>query len=163
MAKERNRVWHLEVERYHYHYRKCTIQICLNLLSILFFLMSGSLQECPPKGWSWQKSLHLSLAIHSLFTCCSPPLPLATLSYVLFYPIHPSSKWPSSPITTLNFSYIHLFSHHTSSSQHGQTTSIYSSSPIPPPNTSLHPHGFLYHTLQVSETVTIFNEGVIKN
>ena len=54
--------------------------------------MSSSLQEPPRRGWSRQKSFHLSL----------------TLYQQLLYLILPSYNWPSSPLRTLSSTHIHF-------------------------------------------------------
>ena len=66
-----------------------------------------SLQERPPRGWPQQKSLHLSLYIHSLLACSVLPLLSSTLMHILPYSILPPYSWPSSPPRTCNF--IHIY------------------------------------------------------
>lgn len=40
------------------------------------YLSQMSIHKNPPRAWSWQKSLHLFLSMHSLFLCFSSPISL---------------------------------------------------------------------------------------
>ena len=112
---------------------------------ILLSIYSSDALRCPPRGWPWQKRLHLSLSEHSIFACSKALPRVAPLSHIysftlslhlFLYSLNPhfhsftlSSQTPHSP-----------------SSQCVQTTATYFYSPIPPPHNSLNLHGFPYHT-----------------
>ena len=61
-------------------------------------------QKRPPRRWPQQKSLHLSLSIHSLLACLNPPF--YQHLFLLLYHVLPSYSWPYSPPRIPNFTYM---------------------------------------------------------
>lgn len=54
---------------------------------IQYFVPSWNFPQ-GPKGWPWQKSLHLSLSKYSFFVCSCPlPLVAPPLTHIILYPI----------------------------------------------------------------------------
>lgn len=82
----------------------------LNLKS----LMPHSLQKLQPRGWQWQKTLHLSLSRLPLCLLKQSPYIRAFFTSLLPHHIPPSPKWPISPTCTASHSYI-LFTNSSSS------------------------------------------------
>lgn len=76
---------------------------------IQYFVPSWNFPQ-GPKGWPWQKSLHLSLSKYSFFVCSCPlPLVAPPLTHIILYPIVTSPKWHSFPIRNNSFTHMHFF------------------------------------------------------